>query len=91
VVQTLDPELVVLMGEGIREWEFWERGFEESFRQRLMPARRGIRCLVESWTEGQWAVGAACLVLASPFDAASAGAQGELVRARLQTAPASAR
>jgi predicted NBD/HSP70 family sugar kinase len=84
VVHTVDPGLVVLMGEGVRDWEFWETGFEESFRGRLMPARRGIRCLVESWTEDQWAVGAASLVLASPFDAAATGAQGELVRARLQ-------
>jgi predicted NBD/HSP70 family sugar kinase len=85
VVHTLDPGLVVVMGEGVREWEFWENGFEEEFRARLMPARRGIRCLVESWTEDQWAMGAACLVLASPFDAVAAGTQGELVRARLQT------
>ncbi|SNT54657.1 Sugar kinase of the NBD/HSP70 family, may contain an N-terminal HTH domain [Asanoa hainanensis] len=91
VVHTVDPELVVLMGEGIRDWAFWETGFEEAFRRQLMPARRGIRCLVESWTEDQWAVGAASLVLASPFDAAAAGAQGELVRARLQTGPEAAR
>ncbi|MEV0719769.1 ROK family transcriptional regulator [Asanoa sp. NPDC050611] len=84
VVHTVDPGLVVLMGEGVRDWGFWETGFEESFRGRLMPAQRGIRCLVESWTEDQWAVGAASLVLASPFDAAATGAQGELVRARLQ-------
>lgn len=91
VVHTVDPEMVVLMGEGVRDWQFWEAGFEESFRRRLMPARRNTRCLVESWTEDQWAVGAACLVLASPFDAAATGAQGELVRARLQTGPEVAR
>ena len=49
-----------------------------------MPARRNIPYVTESWTESQWAVGAACLVLASPFDADTAGTQGELVRARLQ-------
>lgn len=91
VVHTLDPEVVVLMGEGMGEWQFWEEGFEESFRRRLMPARRNIRCLVEAWTEDQWAVGAACLVLASPFDAAAAGVQGELVRARMQTSPGARR
>jgi len=87
LVHTLDPELVVLMGEGMSEWSYWERGFEDAFRRHLLPARRGVRCVVESWTEDQWAVGAASLVLASPFDAQSAGAQGDLVRARLQGAP----
>ncbi|WP_457254007.1 ROK family protein [Pedococcus sp. P5_B7] len=86
VVNVLDPELVLLMGEGMTEWEFWEDGFEESFRACLMPTRRGIRCAVESWTEDQWAVGAASLVLAAPFDAETAGSQGELVRERMQSA-----
>lgn len=84
VVHILDPELIVLMGEGMTEWTFWQPGFEESFRRHLMPARRGVPYVTESWTESQWAVGAACLVLASSFDADTAGAQGELVRARLQ-------
>ncbi|GAA2736556.1 ROK family transcriptional regulator [Pedococcus aerophilus] len=84
VVHILDPELIVLMGEGMTEWTFWQGGFEESFRRHLMPARRGVPYVTESWTESQWAVGAACLVLASSFDADTAGEQGELVRARLQ-------
>ena len=86
VVHILDPELVVLMGEGMTEWAFWEDGFEDSFRARLMPARRGVRCVVETWAEDQWAVGAASLVLAAPFDPSTAGSQGELVRARMQSA-----
>jgi hypothetical protein len=49
-----------------------------------MPARRNTPYVTESWTESQWAVGAACLVLASSFDADAAGSQGQLVRARLQ-------
>lgn len=84
VVHTLDPELIVLMGEGMTEWTFWQAGFEESFRRHLMPARRALPYITESWAESQWAVGAACLVLASSFDAHAAGTQGELVRARLQ-------
>jgi hypothetical protein len=75
------------MGEGMTEWTFWQGGFEESFRRHLMPARRNVQYVTESWSESQWAVGAACLVLASPFDANAAGAQGELVRARLQDVP----
>lgn len=86
-VHLLDPEVVVLLGEGIDEWTFWEDSFEETFRRHLMPARRGVSVLVEPWSEDQWAVGAASLVLASPFDAVSTGREGELVRARLQTGP----
>ncbi|CAN7169361.1 ROK family transcriptional regulator [Terrabacter sp. LjRoot27] len=86
VVHTLDPECVVLMGEGMGDWQHWEAGFESSFRRHLMPTRRDVRCVSEPWTEDQWAVGAASLVLATPFDAVAGGEQGELVRARLQSA-----
>lgn len=84
-VHLLDPEVVVLLGEGIDAWAHWEDAFETSFRRHLMPARRDVRVLVEPWTEDQWAVGAASLVLASPFDGGATGRQGELVRARLQS------
>ncbi len=88
-VHLLDPEAIVLLGEGVDAWPFWERGFESAFRRHLMPARRSTRLVVEPWTETQWAVGAASLVLASPFDAVGAGEQGRLVMARMQTAGAS--
>jgi predicted NBD/HSP70 family sugar kinase len=87
VVHTVDPEVVVLSGEGIDAWEFWEPGFETAFRRSLMPARRSLPFVVEPWTEDKWALGAAALVLASPFDASGAGGdQGRLVRARLRDA-----
>lgn len=85
VVHTLDPEAVVLMGEGIDAWPFWEAGFEPALRGHLMPARRDVPVVVEPWSEEKWALGAASLVLSSPFDAESGGDQGRLVRARLQT------
>jgi predicted NBD/HSP70 family sugar kinase len=88
VIHTLDPEVVVILGEGVNAWSFWERGFEQSFRRHLMPSRRGIPFVVEPWTEYQWALGAASLVLGTPFDASgNDGEQGRLVRARLHTAP----
>lgn len=84
VIHTVDPEVVVLLGEGVDGWEFWESGFEPSFRRSLLPARKNVQVLVEPWTEDQWARGAASLVLASPFDAAgNGGEQSRLVRARL--------
>jgi predicted NBD/HSP70 family sugar kinase len=85
VVHTVDPEVVVLLGEGIDAWPHWEAGFEQSLRSHLMPARRGLPFIVEPWAEDKWALGAAALVLATPFDAAgAAGDQGQLVRERLQ-------
>jgi predicted NBD/HSP70 family sugar kinase len=84
VIHTVDPEVVVLMGEGVDGWEFWQTGFEPSFRRSLLPARKGVPVVVEPWTEVQWARGAASLVLASPFDSAgNGGEQSRLVRARL--------
>ena len=84
IVHTVDPEIIVLLGEGIDAWRHWEPGFEPSFRGHLMPARRGIPFVVESWDEDKWALGAAALVLATPFDATgAAGDQGRLVRERL--------
>jgi predicted NBD/HSP70 family sugar kinase len=91
VVHMMDPEVVVLLGEGIEAWTHWRPGFERTFRNHLMPSRRAVPVLVEPWAEDRWATGAAALVLSSPFDAAGAsGDQGRLVRERLResdTAP----
>jgi len=89
IVHTLDPEVVVLMGEGVDAWEYWEPGFEPALRRCLLPARRGLPVVVEPWSEDQWARGAASLVLAAPFDASgNGGEQARLVRARLHTGSA---
>ncbi len=87
VVHTLDPEAVVVLGEGVDAWPHWEPAFDASLRRHLMPARRALPVVVEPWSEEKWALGAASLVLGSPFDAESGGEQARLVRARLQTAP----
>jgi predicted NBD/HSP70 family sugar kinase len=84
VVHTVDPEIVVILGEGIDAWQHWEPGFELAFRRHLMPARRGLTYVVEPWADDKWALGAAALVLASPFDVVgTSGDQGRLVRERL--------
>jgi predicted NBD/HSP70 family sugar kinase len=86
VVHTLDPEVVVLMGEGVDAWEFWRPGFDPALRNHLLPARRELPVVVEPWSEDQWARGAASLVLSSPFDSAGTGGdQSRMVRARLGT------
>jgi predicted NBD/HSP70 family sugar kinase len=88
VANTIDPQAIVLLGEGTAAWRHWHDGFEETFRPHLMPDRRQIPLVLEDWTDDHWAQGAASLVMASPFDAAAAGDQGSLVRARLQSLPA---
>ena len=84
VVNLLDPEIVVVLGEGTAAWPHWSFGFEPALRAALMPRRRGIGVAVETWQDASWAQGAAALVLATPFDADGvAGEQGRLVRERL--------
>lgn len=84
VVNTLDPELIVILGEGAESWNHWSMGFEPALRSSVMPRKRGIEVAVEGWQDDRWAQGAASLVLATPFDADGAsGEQGRLVRARL--------
>ncbi len=90
LVHALDPEVIILLGEGTTDWAHWSFGFEPAFRAALMPSRRGVAVAVESWQDDSWAQGAATLVLATPFDADGvAGEQGDLVRQRLveQAAP----
>ncbi|MDF5752436.1 ROK family transcriptional regulator [Spongiactinospora sp. TRM90649] len=84
LVNVVDPEVVVLLGEGIAAWPYWRAGFDATVRRHLLPGRRDIPIEVESWDDTSWAQGAAALVLATPFDeAGTAGEQGRLVRARL--------
>lgn len=85
VVHTVDPEVIILSGEGIPAWPLWESGFEEVFRRKLSPRWRSVPFLVEPWDESKWMLGAASLVLSSPFDTVGlAGAQGRMIRDRLQ-------
>lgn len=86
VVHIIDPQIVVLLGEGIAAWEFWQPGFEKGFRSGQWATRKTLPYVVEPWDDDKWALGAAALVLAAPFDASNtAGGQGRLVRERLGT------
>lgn len=85
VANTLDPQAIVLLGEGMAAWSHWQPGFDETFRPHLMLDRRQLPILREDWTDDHWALGAAALVMASPFDSGASGAQGGLVSARLQS------
>jgi predicted NBD/HSP70 family sugar kinase len=86
-VNLLNPEAVVVLGEGSEQWGLWEPGFEAAFRGKLMASRRSLPYIVDPWDEDKWALGAAALVIASSFDKGGAtGYQGELVRERLGVA-----
>jgi len=84
IVHTLDPEIVIVLGEGTSAWNHWSYGFEPALRAGLIPRLRGIPVAVETWQDESWAQGAAAIVLATPFDSDGlAGDQGRLVRERL--------
>ncbi|MES1212440.1 MAG: ROK family protein [Leifsonia sp.] len=84
IIHTVDPEIVIVLGEGTAAWSHWSFGFEPALRSSLMPSRRGLAVAVETWQDESWAQGAASLVLATPFDSEDvAGDQGRLVRERL--------
>lgn len=89
LVQVLDPEIVIVSGEGTRAWSHWTSGFDRSFRAALTADRRSVPLIVESWEDEAWARGAAALVASAPFYTdESSGEQGRQVRARLTAAPA---
>lgn len=86
-VNLLDPEVVVMLGEGVQAWGHWATAFDQALRSALVPGKRGVSVVVEQWDDDRWAQGAAALVLATPFDAQGvAGDQGRLVRERLVAA-----
>ncbi|MDZ8274888.1 ROK family protein [Microbacterium aquimaris] len=87
VVNVLDPEMVIVLGEGVEAWNHWSFGFEPALRAALVPRKRSIQVAVETWQDDRWAQGAAALVLSSPYDAhGRSGDQGRLVRERLTLA-----
>jgi len=84
VVNTIAPQSVILLGEGVVAWKHWQGGFDAAFRGALNQYTRAVELRIEDWTDDRWAQGGACLVLATPFGAMNtAGEQGRLVRQRL--------
>lgn len=84
VVNVVDPEIVILLGEGVDSWQHWSFGFEPAFRSGLIPGNRSVPVTLETWQDDRWAQGAASLVLSTPFDdQGRTGEQGRLVRERL--------
>lgn len=84
LVHLLDPELLVLSGEGVDVWEYWEPGFTRALRAHLPRHRRDLRIVVRDWGEDTWARGAASLVFASPFDRVGTSSSRRRVRRMLR-------
>ena len=64
----LDPQAVMIAGEGTRGWPFMATAFTEHLESGVFPAVRGsIPVLVDEWDDTAWALGAAALVLRAPF------------------------
>lgn len=64
----LDPEAVVIAGEGTRGWPYMEAAFADRFAAGgFPPSRDRIPVFVDEWDDTAWALGAAALVLRAPF------------------------
>lgn len=84
VANVLDPDRIVVAGEGVASWIHWDAAFRTEFGRRQLRRRSEITVVVDSWDDSSWAQGAAALVLAAPFDLDGfGGEQAHLVVARL--------
>jgi len=83
-ITILDPEVVIILGEGTAAWRHWDESFRATLVGHIAGPMGQTPIEVEPWDDSSWAQGAAALVLATPFDLEGfAGRQAELVLARL--------
>jgi predicted NBD/HSP70 family sugar kinase len=81
----LDPQALLISGEGSPAWSFWSEGFLPALRQGLFPPLAdGLNVYVDPWDDTKWALGAAALVLRAPFTDDHAA---DAIRARLAAFP----
>lgn len=69
LVNVLNPQLIVIGGEGTTAWPFLAEAFETSLREAAFPPLRGAVVEVDPWDDAKWARGAAALVLRATFAA----------------------
>ncbi len=87
LTNVLDPDLIVILGEGTAQWRHWEAGFHAEYAQHILHTDPAAEVAVDPWDDTRWAQGAAALVLSAPFDLDGFGGdQTELVLARLHRA-----
>ncbi|NUR73439.1 MAG: ROK family transcriptional regulator [Hamadaea sp.] len=79
----LDPQAILVSGEGSRAWPHLAVGFEPAFTNGVFPGFADrISVHVDPWDDAKWALGAAALVLRTPFTF-NADPQADAVRSRL--------
>jgi predicted NBD/HSP70 family sugar kinase len=84
VLAVLDPEVLLVAGEGTIAWRHWEEPFLVTLRDQTPEWARTVPVEIDSWEDTTWAQGAAAMVLATPFDESPvAGTQRQQVLARL--------
>jgi predicted NBD/HSP70 family sugar kinase len=90
LITTLDPEIVIVLGEGAAAWRHWDASFRAGLVGSIPPPMSDTPVEVEPWDDSAWAQGAAAIVLATPLDLAGlAGRQTEQVLARFHGQPVS--
>ena len=82
-VNLFDPETIVILGEGMSQWDLWRPGFEKTLRAYLMESRQSIPYTAGVWDESRWALGASALVISSLFKRTGSGRMSKMVRQRL--------
>ncbi|MGC8628305.1 MAG: ROK family protein, partial [Acidimicrobiales bacterium] len=86
VLAALNPDVVVVAGEGVAFWRYWDTSFRNTLAHRLPHWMCHLPIEVDEWDDTSWARGAAALVLATAFDRnAPAGEQRPQVLARLHS------
>lgn len=69
LVNVLDPNLIVISGEGIRMGEIFFSAVRSAFHENVMPGlAEDTEIRVDSWGDDIWALGAASLVIAGIFN-----------------------
>lgn len=83
LVTVLDPEVVIVLGEGAAAWQHWDAAFRAHLDGAVPAPMSETPIEVEPWDDSAWAQGAAAIVLATPLDPANpAGRQKQQVLAR---------
>jgi len=81
----LEPELLIVCGEGSSSWRHWERAFRSTLAALAPPPVAKLTVEVDEWDDSSWARGAGAIVVATPFDQhALAGTYRPQVLARLR-------
>ncbi len=84
LVSVLNPQLVLVSGEGTLAWPLLAGAFDDALRHNAFGPLRDVAVEVDPWDDAKWARGAAALILRATFSAPLYERQAEdAVRARL--------